>query len=152
VNLAVGSKSLGRNDWSPVDDQSSFGVLIDLRREDWPLGLALDVFRTSDDSRRVEGETTEIGLGMRKVWHGLLGWHPYVGGGLALIRDRLEIGSDSDEDTGLGLWVGGGLFLTIARHLNLGFDLRWSTAETTLFGERVDAGGTLGSLLVGYHL
>jgi hypothetical protein len=41
--------------------------------------------------------------------------------------------------------------LTLGQSFNLGFDLRYSSADITLGGFEVEAGGTYAGLLLGYH-
>jgi len=57
----------------------------------------------------------------------------------------------SDDDTAMGFWFGGGLYVTLAEHFNLGLDLRQSKAEITLFDVEGEAGGTHAGVSIGYH-
>jgi len=172
VNLAFGSKLMA-DDWEPVDDHTSFGFLVDFRRPEWPLHVAVDLLFSWDDEDEtvfvpgpgvvtldVKGSTTELDLGVRKLWEGFAhvnGLTPYVGGGLAVVWAKQEAegpGVDVDEEgIGVGLWAGGGAYFTLAEHFNLGVDLRYShTTNVDLIGdENANAGGLRASLLAGYH-
>ncbi|UCE89547.1 MAG: hypothetical protein JSW10_01535 [Pseudomonadota bacterium] len=77
-------------------------------------------------------------------------------GAFALIRVGLEgrrtgTANIDDTDSTVGLWVGGGVYWTLKRHFNIGFDLRLSGAEVTLFGKDRQAGGFHSGLILGYH-
>jgi len=170
VNLALGSKMLN-DDWEPVDEQTSFGLMLDARRAHWPLNLAADLFLSWDDDEEtvfipgtgvvsvdVKGKTTELNLGVRKLWEGFAyvnGLTPYVGAGVAAVWAEQEVDGpnvDEEEDgIGVGLWAGGGAYFTLVEHFNLGVDVRYShTTDVDLF-EDVNAGGFRASFLAGYH-
>ena len=53
--------------------------------------------------------------------------------------------------TAIGAWIGGGMYYAATESLNIGFDLRYSKAEVTLFDEDRDAGGFRTGVTVGYH-
>ena len=59
--------------------------------------------------------------------------------------------SVSDDDTALGLWIGGGVYWTPAEHFNIGLEAKYSNAEVTLFGVDANAGGGHFGALIGYH-
>ena len=166
-NLRVGAKFLGGGDWSPVDDHTLWGLHFDFRRPHWPLNLVLDVSYSFDEADRrvhlagigperqeVEGRTFEWNLGVRKIWEDHRHLRPYVGFGPAVIwaeqRTDATVAAAKKDDTGLGFWLGGGLYATLYDRLNLGLDLRYSYAKVDLF-EDVNAGGFQAGMLVGYH-
>lgn len=156
----LGQKVLDEDDWGILDRQTEVGMLLDVRDTRWPISMAIDVLGSADtvDTPRgeVTGTTVELDLGVRKVFN-IPGnaLHPYVGGGLALMATDFErdagFGIASDDDTGTGYWVSGGVFWTFASNLNLGLDVRYSRAEVDLFNNTIEAGGTHAGLLVGYH-
>ncbi len=84
---------------------------------------------------------------------------PYAGGGLALINAefesavRHEVGgvSASSDDQGLGLWINGGIYWTLFKQLNLGFNVGYSRATSDLFDIDAESGGVHGAFYVGYH-
>lgn len=167
VNIFLGEKELDTTDWaSPYDQQGEFGVLIDFGNEYWPVNFAIDLLGSSKQTDYWDGyqevSTSEIDLGVRKIFdlEGTL-VHPYVGGGLALVSARYE---DvyyyfdpvcgyvcSDEDSGLGVWLNAGFYVTLGQSFNLGLDLRYSEADVTVLGTTVNAGGMHAGLLLGYH-
>ncbi|NTW66239.1 MAG: porin family protein [Nitrospirae bacterium] len=169
VNIFIGQKNLDKDDWEPVDKQTEFGVEIDFRKKDWPVNIAIDILRSSDDdtyyeydpffgplSADVKGETTEFNIGIRKIWDGFPSIRPFIGGGLSYIRAEVEvsipgIGSASESDTGVGIWLGGGVYFTLAEHFNLGLEIRYSDADVTIADVKGKAGGTHYGLLAGYH-
>ena len=159
VNFFLGQKALDENEWAPVDEQGEFGVLVDFKQANWPVSMAIDflvsVDETTDAGFNVEGITSEINFGVRKIWE-VAGnpIRPYVGGGLALINSEFTLTGFlpvTDDDSGLGIWLNGGVYWTLGQSFNIGLDLRYSQADVTLFGVDVDAGGTHAGLILGYH-
>jgi len=170
VNLVFGTNML-ENDWDPVDNQASFGVLLDFRRPHWPLNLAVDLlFSWDDDSETVfipgpgvvnvdvTGRTTELDLGVRKLWEDfpyVNNLTPYVGGGLAVVwatqqADGLSVDED-ESGAGFGLWGGGGAYFTLGDLVNLGVDLRYTRTNSVELIQDVNTGGFRASVLAGLH-
>lgn len=175
INIFLGQKTLDSSDWGassylgyglPLDEQGEFGVLMDFAGYNWPVSIAVDLlgsareedfYSTTWGPGTTTASTSELDVGVRKIFD-IYGTslHPYVGGGLALITGRIEddyyyYGITDDEDTGLGIWLNGGIYWSFAEHFNLGVDLRVSDADVTLYGETVNAGGTHGGLMFGYR-
>lgn len=159
VNIFLGSKQTLDNSWAPFDEQAELAVLFDVQPQGWPLSVAIDMMVSAyavdygGNIRTVS--TSELDFGIRKVfdpqWSA---FHPYVGGGLGLIsaRDEYDWGiPPPDEGRTIGAWLGGGLFITLSEHFNLGFDLRHSHAEVKLRGNTQQAGGIHAGVLLGYH-
>ena len=159
VNFLLGQKSLETDDWGDLDKQAAFGVFVDFGQSDWPVSIAIDVLGTYDETTdtgiNIEGSTSEIDAGIRKIWKvSNTSMRPYIGGGLALVGAELKATGPfpvSDDDTGVGLWLNGGVYWTLGQSFNIGLDLRYSDAEVTLFGVDGEAGGTTAGLLLGYH-
>lgn len=159
VNLFLGEKNLD-SDWGIYDDQGEFGILFDISGDYWPVSIAVDLLGSAHTEEYWWGDATastgELDLGVRKVFD-IPGtsFHPYVGGGLAFVSARYEetdyYGTIYTEDDGTGIWLNGGIYWTLGRSFNLGLDLRHSQADVTLDGVEVDAGGTHGGILLGYH-
>jgi hypothetical protein len=168
INGFLGMKQLDEDDWEPVEEQTEFGVKLDFKQQSWPVSIAIDYFLSSDDdsglyfvpgygviSATLEGETSELCFGVRKVWDASPTMRPFIGGGLAHITAEVEataLGvSASADDDAIGFWIGGGIYWTLGEHFNIGFDLRWSKAEVTINGVDAEGGGGHAGLLIGYH-
>ncbi len=163
VNFFAGQKMLDKDDWEPLEDQQEFGVLVDFGGKDWPVHIAVDVLRSETDETfdlgtnqlKLTGKTQEINVGIRKIWDLNNEARPYVGVGVANIEGDLETEvfgvPVSVDDSAIGYWVNVGIFGTLAKHFNIGLDLRYSAADLTIEGVDIQAGGTHIGLLLGYH-
>lgn len=162
VNLSLGIKVLDNGDWDPVEDQGEIGIDVDFRNRSWPINLVIALFASGveeDDDiiegYDAEGTTSEFRFGVRKIWQPDQFMRPFLGGGLAFIGADYEAEYSgvriSDDDAALGGWIEGGVYWTVNRNFNLGFNIGLSTADVDLFGSSVDAGGGHLGLLAGYH-
>jgi opacity protein-like surface antigen len=162
INFFLGGKTLKSSDWAPVEDHGQGGILVDFKKDTWPVSIAIDLLSSYTDEVvwdgvpfKVEAETMEINIGVRKIWDHFSIIRPYVGGGVAYINAELTGASwnwiASQDDSALGIWLNGGVYWTLARAFNIGLDFRYSKAEVTLFGNDVAAGGRHAGLLLGYH-
>jgi outer membrane protein with beta-barrel domain len=151
VNLFLGSKVLNQDDWAPIDTHTEGGIEASWGSSEWPVMIATDLLGStrSKDVLGVDtkGTTGELALGVRKIWntgtHQRV--HPYIGGGISYISAKFEGTSGgitvSDDDTGVGGWVGGGIFWRLGSQFNLGVSARGSSAKVTLYGVEGNAGG-----------
>lgn len=168
LNFFLGSKTLEKDDWAPLDEQGEIGIKVDFKKKDWPLSIAIDLMSSAamEDNYfyipgygtsyyELEGYTSELGLGVRKIWDGSPSIRPFIGGGVAIISGEIEARtgfvSISDSDSSMGLWIEWGVYWAVTEHLNLGFDMRFSDAEIELFGVEGEAGGGHFGALIGYH-
>ena len=168
VNLLLGAKFLDDDDWEPVDEQVEGGILVDFKQNRFPLSIAIDLLYSGNDQdigvdvfgfgtfgAHVEARTTEVNIGVRKIWEKFETVRPFIGGGMAIINAELESktlgASESDDDTGLGVWIDAGIYLTLSQRFNLGVDARWSRAEVDLFGVTGQAGGWHIGAMAGFH-
>jgi len=159
INVFLGSKSLDEDDWWPVEDQVEVGIEFDFKGENWPISIAIDLLASGAEETigfiDFEGKTSELNLGIRKIWEPTATIRPFLGGGLAFISGEYTGASGpysvSDNDTGTGFWLGGGIYWTLVEHLNLGFEAKISSAEINIYGVDVNAGGGHFGLLLGYH-
>jgi len=168
VNFFLGLKLLDEDDWKPVDEPLEGGILLDFKQNRWPVSIAVDILHADTDknisvavsdfgsfSLNMESKTTELNVGIRKIWDTLEYVRPFIGGGVAIIK--AEVGgtalgvSVSENDTAVGGWIDAGIYLTLAEHFNIGLDARWSKAEVDLFGVTGEAGGWHIGGLVGFH-
>jgi hypothetical protein len=163
INLIFGQKYLDEDDWAPVEDQAALGVMFDITPAGSPIAFAIDFLATEDSadvylgngrSFEATGETREIDLGIRWYTPPSM-FRGYIGGGLALISAEItvsEFGYDaSEDDDAVGFFINGGFVVTLARHLNLGLNARYSQAEVDIAGYDIEAGGFLLAGLVGFH-
>lgn len=167
-NVLVGSKALGSSDWKPVEQQSLRGFHFDGTPASWPLAITADLFDSKAEKTtssngiisstqriRLTGETSEYDLGVR----GYLGDEEraaiFLGGGVGLVTATAHFRTPSgrkftDTDTGQGLWADTGIMGRFFGNVNLGVDLRWSSAKMKIFGSQTNAGGTSTIFFVGY--
>ena len=151
ANLFLGGKFLDSNDWSPAQDQFEVGLMLDAQPPQWPLGLAADLLFGFSSGAGADVEIHEYDLGIRKVFEGLPLVHPYLGGGVSIETAQISSGGLSVDDTGVGYWVGGGLMAHVLSFLNLGVDLRYSSASVKFSGFNIEAGGFHAGLITGLH-
>jgi opacity protein-like surface antigen len=160
VRILAGQKFLKSNDWQSMDKQDEFGVIFDIKKKEWPVSIAFDLFGSGADSDSNDlitkhGYTGEMHLGVRKIWDINDQFHPYIGGGLAIIsagfKQHDNVGSLKDDDSGTGAWLGTGAYWNVTPHFNLGFDVRYSEASVSVFNQDIKAGGTHFGLTFGYN-
>ncbi len=163
ANFLLGAKALDKDEWEPADEQAEFGAEVDFRKRDWPVSLAIDLLGAVGEGRvytylgeaKFESETSELSVGVRKVWDGSPHVRPYIGGGIALAKATARVSLSGftleDSDNGTGYWLGGGVYWTLSESFNIGLELRSSSVKTDLFGQEVKAGGGHFGLLLGYH-
>jgi opacity protein-like surface antigen len=165
VHGLIGNKNLDEDDWGKFDNQVELGASFDFKMNDWPLSItagtlfSVDAKDNGSSAFDESGVTIETHLGIRKIFDiGNSPVKPYVGGGLALVfadLERRRAGSsfftETDDDEAAGFWIGTGIYWTIINKLNIGFDIRYSEAEVTLFNNDVEAGGLHTVMTFGYH-
>ncbi len=154
-NVFLGSKYLSDTEWPYVDVQAEAGIKFDFRKQSWPINLAAEYLRAEDDYTwiifGIESKTTELNIGVRKIWEQFQHVRPFIGGGISFINGEFTSHGTSDDDSSIGVWFGGGVYWTLKKHFNIGLEIRESTADVDIFGKDVDAGGSHFGVLVGYH-
>ncbi|TWI74422.1 hypothetical protein LZ24_01028 [Desulfobotulus alkaliphilus] len=105
---------------------------------------------------KVKAYTQELRMGVKKIWEPGSHVRPFIGGGVALFRAELEAEASngmkhSEDDTGYGIWLSGGVYWTLGSSFNIGFELGGSSGKVTVGNEDIDAGGGHFGLLLGYH-
>jgi hypothetical protein len=164
LNLFVGQLWL-TSEWSPLDEQPEFGLMLNFGEERAPIHFAIDLFASSEsdspdvpsDNGRVKATSHEIAIGVRKVWD-KNATRPHLGAGVTAISVSEELdgqfGHETNEDRAYGAWVDLGLSWRLATHLNLGIEARYSYALATIgagsSAREASAGGVHLGLLVGY--
>lgn len=154
ANIFLGAKALDEADWRPANEQGEFGIEGDFRRQNWPVSIAVDYFSASGRGTisgyssgeiEMESRTSELNLGIRKIWDAFPHARPFLEGGISFARAsaRISIPGDSIEDSGggTGAWLGGGIYWTPAESFNIGLELRSSAAKANIFGFDTTAGG-----------
>jgi hypothetical protein len=149
LNFLLGQKQLEDDALAPDDEGTVLGGMLSLGGEDWPVQLAVDVLAYGGDEVFDLG-ILEVGVGVRKIFRaGAV--RPYVGGGIERVAAAVEgdptFSFDSKGDgTGTGVWAGAGVFWRLGQRFNLGFDVRWDSAEVDI---EFDSGPVLEDLEVG---
>ncbi len=151
AKIFIGGKFLNESDWFPADDQFEIGLEIDFKMKTWPISIAVDYMHASGNAAFLKSETSEFNLGVRKIWTQYGNMHPFVGGGIAIINGELREPGFSDDDTGLGIWLQGGVYWTLYEHLNVGVELKYSYAEVDHGLVDRNGGGFHFGGLIGYH-
>jgi hypothetical protein len=163
VNLLMGGKRLDKTEWEPQEKQAEMGIQADFLPPLWPFSLAVNGYGSSNVRKEDTAlgketrtaSTTEMQIGIRKIWHPPFLAQPYVGGGVTFARSDLKskIGDTTTEvsDSGTGLWAEAGVYWTVFGSLNLGPAIGVSSAKTKIGGQDLNAGGVRVSVLVGYH-
>jgi opacity protein-like surface antigen len=151
LDLYLGGRALDESDWSPVEDQPVIGMEFVHEGHDSLVGFEVALFgsqKTKEDAVGaidVTGSTGEISAGIRKTFlKDGSRFHPYIGGGVALISARFEgavSGSSAkDDDTSGALYMHGGVDFDVSPSFMIGLDLRFlGGSDITLFGENGSA-------------
>jgi hypothetical protein len=159
INLFYGQKDL-EDDWSPLESQQAVGFQLTFGHE-WPVAVAIDYLKSSDDgtynyygySYKIEAETLELDAGVRYLFRKDKTVVPYLGGGLAYIDGELKVEGYKFSDSAVGFWIAGGVNFRIGKFVNLGVDLRSSSAEIqpSELPIEIDAGGLSYGVLLGFR-
>lgn len=161
VNFFLGGKTLDSDDWGSLDNQGEYGIEMDLRKTTWPVSVALDILASADEDDdtpglKNEALTSEIDLGIRKIWDNRKYFRSSIGGGVgaisAEVKQTTAFGKSDDNDTGVGFWVSGSLYWTFWNVMNLGVEARYSSANVELWGVDAKAGGDHYGIILGVSL
>jgi opacity protein-like surface antigen len=156
LELYLGGRALHESDWHPVEDQAAIGMEFVHEGHDAPVGFEFALFgtqKTKEDAFGAidaTGSTGELSAGVRKTFlKDDSRFHPYVGGGVALISARNEGAvsgaSAHDDDTSGALYMHGGVELDLSPSFLIGLDLRFlGGTDMELFGK--DASADYGQL------
>lgn len=160
VSGYLGLKTLNSSDWPDLDKHFAMGVFFDIKRDSWPISIALDLLDTGGkhdhDGMEDLGHTTELHLGIRKIF---LNQHkriqPYLGAGVSFIYAELELEvnniTEKQDDGDTGAWLGAGMYYEINPGFTLGLDVRYSYGEVVLFDKERNAGGIFAGITGGYQ-
>ncbi|SPD74718.1 conserved exported hypothetical protein [uncultured Desulfobacterium sp.] len=180
INSFIGAKMLDDEDWGKYDNQFEFGIMGDIKGEEWPFSLAANILYSSESESDYDdtwhhhdysytyyaedASTTEFNLGIKKIFPLPYSWNIYIAGGGAAIYGSVEVtreiyiddgdywdwDSDTEDDIGFGYWGSAGIYKTLWKHLNIGLDIRYSSAEVELYDVDREAGGLHVGLILGY--
>jgi opacity protein-like surface antigen len=151
LDLYLGGRALHESDWHPVEDQNVLGMEFVHEGHDAPVGFEVAIFGShkfkEDAFGAIDatGRTGELAVGVRKTFlKDDEKFHPYVGGGAALIGARIETevsgASAHDDDTSGALYMHGGVELDLSPSFFLGLDLRFlGGSDMKLFGRDATA-------------
>lgn len=150
-SLYLGQRSLDSTDWSPVEDQATFGIEFSQESTGSAIGWEVGLAGSSDDSGSITGSTGELYGGVRKSF-GSDTVRPYVGGGLSFINATAEVGSASEDDSSLAGYVHGGLQFLVSQTFAIGLDIRLLFGSSlTIAGFDTDADYGQAALTVGWR-
>jgi len=157
AQLFLGAKALDKY-WEPADEQDEFGILADFHEDSWPVGIAIGYFRAkgeSDPAGFMETKTTELQIGIKKVWNNSNTVHFSLGGGLtfASLEASIPVLSITEDDSGIGIWLSGAIYWTIGENFDIGLQAMSSAAEGEYVSgtETAEIGGGHFGFTVGTH-
>lgn len=167
-NIAIGYVNSSYDDTLPEE----YAYTPDIGRGGFPVGPPdMDLTQTVEVDTKHETSTSELRLGVKKIWEPTSDMRPFVGFGAAMIQAKSNVSVDpvaaatyaitpnlSDKDKAIGLWFSGGVYWTIfISHLlddiNFGVEVGYSQANVEFkeIGGKLNAGGTHYGLFLGYH-
>ena len=161
VHFSLGAKSLSDDKWGDeYNDHLSFGIGVDLERNDWPVQVTIDSL-TSIGGREQSGHdhyvfTNELAVGIKKTWDVSDKTSHYLGLGLSLLtagrRDEIANGKDqTDHGYGAGLWISSGVNWKLSSHCTLGLSGRYNYGEVDIDDTEYNAGGISFELATSIH-
>lgn len=160
ISVMVGKKFLDDSDWPGMDNHGAIGMLLDFKKNNWPVSIAIDLIGTGKEKKSAgnkdEAYSAEMNIGVRKIFSLQdSAFQPYIGAGVASVFAETSSTRNNTvtkyDDTAIGSWVGIGSYYAVTRNFQLGADLRYSRAEVTLNGEDREAGGRHAAISAGYH-
>ena len=142
IAIALGQRQLDSKDWSPVEDQPAFGLEYSEQSDPDGVGWEIGFAGSSKDGNvggfDVTGSTAELYGGLHKEF-GNDRVRPYVGGGLSLIKARVEVsGAGDEDDASAAAYLHGGVQFLVSPTVFLGVDAR------VLFGSDITIAGVNG--------
>ncbi len=112
ANVFLGAKALDENDWQPANEQGEVGFELDFARRNWPVSIAVDYLTAAgkgsayyySQNYNMESETSELNVGLRKVWNHYPHARPFIEGGVSFARASARITGPgvSAQDSGGG--------------------------------------------------
>jgi hypothetical protein len=155
IRLFFGGKALDENDWEPVETQGEFAILSDFGPAEWPVRLAVDLRFGASEEETFAGldamsTSWELNIGVRRIFETGTSVSPYLGGGLAFGGAEFELGSASESDAGVGIWLDFGVDFGVGGGVTLGFEFGFSFIPIEIVGVDTDAGGGHFGFTIGF--
>lgn len=157
VNAFGGTKSLSTGDWAPLASHGEVGVMTTVGAGEWPVQAAGDFYHSFASGKvagvSVRTTTSEAAIGVRGIFPASPLVRPHLGAGLAIITvaNTAESGGvvETAGGSGFGFWLGGGVLFRLGNNANLGFQLRYSSAQVQVNDATVEAGGLHAGAMLG---
>jgi opacity protein-like surface antigen len=177
-----------------IDSGSEFAINADFGGENWPVNIFVGIYMSGGDDSlslgsegqlsfdgttwydaqmeswgKLEIETQEIRIGVKRAFDTSVDLFPYVMGGLAYVTadvdvsygyslEAPEIGfadgysqTESYDDSAVGFWLGAGVYFQFMKHYNLGVELSYSKAEVSIDDTDIEVGGLHYGAFIGYQ-
>ncbi|MDP2359989.1 MAG: hypothetical protein Q8O14_04450 [bacterium] len=160
--LQLGSKSLKKEDWEPLEKQTMFALHLDVPLGSPSLSFALDLLGSAKEDELfgydVSGSTAELSGALRYyLTKSDSPVRPYAGVGFGFVSAGFEVVDEAKwQGLGAGLVLDAGLVVPLGP-LFLGLDYRMSSAKVVLKPDdddlddfKVAAGGSMLSLAAGF--
>lgn len=161
--LYFGTKSLKSNDWGNLDSQPAWGIDFDVKNKKWPVWVTTSFINSHDSfpvvtsispftTTDIEGETTELQLGIKKDFAPLPRLRISLAGGPTYVRASLQNSVspyNKETDSAGGIWGGVDMIVSF-NFITLGATYKISQANVNLLGQTVDAGGKNLAFLIGF--
>lgn len=166
VNIMFGDKYLSSADWAPVDNQEEVGNQVDLAQKEWPVYANFAYSQSkeyeSGSFSDSEGTTHAFDVGVKKIWTAAGGFRPFVGTGLSLVRGEIKTGinvpggEETTNGSDVGYWASGGFGYLLGERINVGAQLKWSSARLNCdngdgTNVQIQAGGLHVGIFTGVH-
>jgi len=139
ITLYLGQRNLDEDDYTPVDEQSVFGVEYVREAPGSVIGWEIGLMGSYDEDRvggfDVEGSTGELYGGVHKTFlTGVV--RPYLGAGISFINSEVEVvGLGKDDDDSVAGYAHLGVLFQVSALFSLGLDAR------ALFGSDMQIAG-----------
>ncbi|HKY31834.1 MAG TPA: hypothetical protein VJV23_04800 [Candidatus Polarisedimenticolia bacterium] len=143
VRLLGGLRELAGGVWDPVEEQGLQGIEAAFSLGSSPWRLTAGLSRSEDKKHTLtpapvftvtfEGKSSELSVGLARLWRAAARLRPYAGGGLSLGTASFTAsdndfagGRIEDRDQFAALYGAGGLLWFFDDHLHVGAELRLS--------------------------
>jgi len=175
INFIAAKKTLADDFFDPISKHDELGVSFDIKEKNWPVSIAIETFGSSEKKTievSPQGEaffytitlkTAEFCFGLKKnIEIQDFPLKPFFGAGLAYVLNEVKgeyflnindhsVFSFSDDDSVLGFWMSGGIYVTLFDRINAGVIARMSWAEVNQFNHKNEVGGEHYGIFIGYH-